>query len=110
MEKVNYLPLGSVVVIKGGVKKFMVVARGLEVKVGDKKTYFDYGACMYPEGMIGDQMMYFQHEDIVKIIFNGFSDEDNDLMVDNINSVLAVCKLERADVRKLQKEMTKENG
>ena len=30
MEKVNYLPLGSIVVIKGGVKKFMIVARGWE--------------------------------------------------------------------------------
>ncbi len=110
MEKVNYLPLGSVVVIKGGVKKFMVVARGLEVKIENNNTYFDYGACMYPEGMIGDQMMYFQHEDIVKIIFSGFSDEDNELMVDNINAALAVTELERADVRKLRKEMTKENG
>lgn len=110
MEKVDYLPLGSIVVIKGGVKKFMIVARGLGVDVGDKKTYFDYGACMYPEGMIGDKMMYFQHEDIVRTIFSGFSDEDNELMIDNINAALAVTELERADVSELQKEMTRENG
>jgi hypothetical protein len=110
MEKVNYLPLGSIVVVKGGVKKFMIVARGLGVKIGDKSSYFDYGACMYPEGMMGDKMMYFQHEDIVKIIFSGFSDEDNELMVENINAELAVTQLERADVKELQKEMTKENG
>ena len=34
MEKVKFLPLGSIVVIKGGVKKFMIVARGLGVNVG----------------------------------------------------------------------------
>lgn len=72
IEKVNYLPLGSIVVIKGGVKKYMIAARGLGVNIGEKSAYFDYGACMYPEGMMGDKMMYFQHEDITKQFCRAF--------------------------------------
>ncbi|GAB5081445.1 DUF4176 domain-containing protein [Hominimerdicola sp. 21CYCFAH17_S] len=104
IEKVNYLPLGSIVVIKGGVKKYMIAARGLGVNIGEKSAYFDYGACMYPEGMMGDKMMYFQHEDITKTVFEGFSDEDDRLMVDNINEALAKTDMEKADVKKLQEE------
>lgn len=110
MEKVKFLPLGSIVVIKGGVKKFMIVARGLGVNVGEKSSYFDYGACMYPEGMMDDKMMYFQHEDITKTVFEGFSDEDDRLMVDDINEALSKTDMEKADVKKLQEELADKNG
>ena len=73
MDKVEYLPLGSVVVLKGGIKKIIIIARGLGVKIGDETVFFDYGGCMYPEGMIGDSIMYFQHEDIMKTVFEGYS-------------------------------------
>ena len=54
-DKVEYLPLGSIVIVNGGVRKYVIVARGLQVKVNGINQFFDYGACMYPEGMIGDQ-------------------------------------------------------
>ena len=34
---------------------------------------------------MGDQVMYFQHSNINKVVFKGFSDEDDKMMVDNIN-------------------------
>ncbi len=110
MEKVNFLPLGSIVVINGGVKKYMVIARGLNVNLGSKQVLFDYGACRYPEGMEGDQVMYFQHEDIAKVIFEGFNDEDNEMMIKNINDQLSVTKLDRANVKELKAEMEVSNG
>lgn len=84
-SRMEYLPLGSVVVINGSVKKYVIIARGLQLNVRGTSQYFDYGACMYPEGLMGDQVMYFQHSNINKVIFKGFSDDDDQMMVDNIN-------------------------
>lgn len=44
-EKVNFLPLGSIVVVSGGIKKYVIVARALKVKINGKEQFFDYAAC-----------------------------------------------------------------
>ena len=56
-EKFDFLPLGSVVVVSGGIKKFVIVARALQVNINGCKQFFDYAACPYPEGMNGDRLM-----------------------------------------------------
>ena len=95
--KIAYLPLGSVVLIKGGVKKTMIIARGLAVSVPPSVKVFDYAGCLYPEGLIGDQVVYFNHADIAKVVFEGFSDDDNAIMVENINDWLEKTPYERGD-------------
>lgn len=104
-EKIEYLPLGSIVVVSGGVKKYVIVARGLQVKVNGESKFFDYGACMYPEGMVGDQLMYFQHSNISKVVFKGFSDEDDEMMIQNIQEAMENLEIEHADVRQLKQSM-----
>ena len=39
MKQTEYLPLGSIVVLKGGVKKLMIIARGLAVKIDGVDFY-----------------------------------------------------------------------
>ena len=104
-ERTEYLPLGSVVVVSGGVRKYVIVARGLQVKVNGTNQFFDYGACLYPEGMQGDQLMYFQHSNISKVVFEGFSDEDNEMMVENIQEAAERMEVKHADVRQLKQSM-----
>ncbi|WPC41626.1 DUF4176 domain-containing protein [Clostridium sp. JS66] len=48
MEK--YLPIGSIVLLKGGQKKLMIYGRK-QIDSGTKKEW-DYVACIYPEGNI----------------------------------------------------------
>ncbi|MCL2137563.1 MAG: DUF4176 domain-containing protein [Coriobacteriia bacterium] len=88
LKKVDYLPLGSVVIIRGMIKKTMIVARGLAANIDGETKVFDYGGCLYPEGIIGEDILYFNHADIGKLVFEGFSDDDNVLMVENINNWL----------------------
>lgn len=109
MEKKEFLPLGSVIVINGSIKKFMIIARGLNVKNGDKTRYFDYGGCYYPEGVIGDSMMYFNHKDIMKVLAQGYDDDDNKIMVENINNALASMNKERSDITQSNAEKEQEN-
>jgi len=98
-EKFDFLPLGSIVVVSGGIKKFVIVARALQVNINGCKQFFDYAACPYPEGMNGDRLMYFQHTDISRVVFEGYVDGDN------IFNAMEKTEIERADVRKLKRSM-----
>ncbi len=104
-EKFDFLPLGSIVVVSGGIKKFVIVARALQVNINGCKQFFDYAACPYPEGMNGDRLMYFQHTDISRVVFEGYVDDDEIMMCDNIFNAMEKTEIERADVRKLKRSM-----
>lgn len=71
----EYLPLGSVVVLKHGEKKVMICGRiQKEVRYGE---IFDYCACLYPEGMIDSKSVYlFNQEDIACIYYIGLQDSE----------------------------------
>ncbi|MBQ3601891.1 MAG: DUF4176 domain-containing protein [Lachnospiraceae bacterium] len=71
------LSLGSIVSIKGSYKKMLIIGRALFVNLPEGKKYFDYAAVTYPEGIMGDQIAYFQHEDMEQIYFHGFTDEED---------------------------------
>lgn len=87
MDK-KYLPLGSVVLCEGGIQKLIIIGRGLIVEHEDKRTFFDYAALAYPIGLIGDNVFYFNAKNIAKIIFKGYKDEDDDVIVGNINKYI----------------------
>ena len=85
MEKIDYIPLGSVVYLKGGIKKILVVARAINVANDGRQLFFDYGGVFYPEGITGDEMAYFNHDDISSVFFRGCDDEENKGMNEAIN-------------------------
>ena len=85
MSKMNYAPLGSVVVLKGGTQRMIIIARGLNVQDNGETYYFDYGGALYPQGLTGDQMAYFNHDAIGRIFFEGYRDDDNDIMNEKLN-------------------------
>ncbi|MEH7013499.1 DUF4176 domain-containing protein [Neobacillus niacini] len=73
MEK--YLPIGSVVQLQGGTKRVMIYGRNQQQI--DTDQVWDYIACLYPEGNISEEYMYlFNHEQIDKVYFVGFQDEE----------------------------------
>lgn len=71
----NLLPVGSVVLLKGGEKRIMVCGR-IQANSADGKIY-DYSACYYPEGIIDPAGMFFFNADsIERVYFIGFQDEE----------------------------------
>jgi hypothetical protein len=79
-EEKNFLPLGSIVILKGALKKLMIVNRANVVK----SKYMDYGAILYPEGMIDENLAYFNQEDILKVVSEAYTDDDDALMVEQL--------------------------
>lgn len=67
----NYLPIGSVVTLRGGSQPLMVFGR--KQINADRNTQWDYVACLYPEGNIGDAYnVFFDAEDIQDVLFVGY--------------------------------------
>ncbi len=70
----EWLPIGSVVVLKGGNKPLMIYGR----KQFNSRTghEFDYVACFYLEGNFSaDYNIFFNKEDIDKVLFKGYENE-----------------------------------
>ena len=51
MNKINYVPLGSVVLLNGGSQRMLIIARGLNVENEGSTYFFDYGGVPYPNGL-----------------------------------------------------------
>lgn len=105
MERVDYLPLGSLVVVKGGYRKTMIISRGLLVDINNEKVFFEYAGCLYPEGLNGDKVMYFNHDDIAKVAFEGYNDEENKCFVNNINDTVEKTNPKKGNVMELKQQM-----
>lgn len=83
--KEKFLPIGSVVLLHGGQKEVMItsycifptnvqIEKGQEVPA--QKKMYEYGGCLYPEGILDSNLACaFNHEDIEKISFVGYESE-----------------------------------
>ncbi len=97
MEKINYYPLGSVVLLDGGIQKLLITSRGLIVNKDDEEVFYDYAGVPYPEGLVSDTLVYFNHDGVVKVVFEGYHDEDDEIVVNNINRYIEL----HPDIRRL---------
>ncbi|WP_373277953.1 DUF4176 domain-containing protein [Amphibacillus sediminis] len=39
---------------------------------------FDYSGCLYPQGIVPDNVLYFNKENIDEVVFKGFQDEEEE--------------------------------
>jgi len=69
------LPLGSVVRLKNGEQKIMIISRLPLYNNEGTIGYFDYGACLFPNGQVDQQMFFFNEEDVEEFHFTGYVDE-----------------------------------
>ena len=88
----DLLPIGSVVVLKGGEKRVMICGR-IQAKSGDEKIY-DYSACYYPEGIINPTSMFFFDRDAIdRVFFIGFQDGEELAYREEVLGVLGELEL-----------------
>ena len=70
------LPIGSIVLLKDGAKKLMII--GIKpVKEDDPDRVYDYIGVIYPEGFIGNEYNFlFDHDNITDVIFRGYENPE----------------------------------
>lgn len=91
MDVMELLPIGSVVLLKGGQKRLMVAGiKQTEVKDDGPGAEYDYMGFLYPEGHMGEQMQYlFNHDDIQDVIFRGYEDGERQFFLERLAAVYA---------------------
>ncbi len=105
MARTNLLPLGSVVMLNSASQQLLVVGRALKVQRGEKEYFFDYGGILYPQGIVGDQIAYFNHQDISKVYFIGYNDEASKAVTDMISDYIeAHPEIERCTHEEWEKD------
>lgn len=71
----NLLPIGSVVLLKGGNKRVMICGR-IQTRAGSDRIY-DYSACYFPEGITAaDRIFFFDRDAIDRVFFLGCQDAE----------------------------------
>ena len=92
MKEEKYLPIGSVVLLKGGKKRIMITGY-VTIDMEKKDKIYDYCGCIFPSGIIyTNQTLMFNHDEIVKIYAIGYQDEE-----------------QKEYVKKIKENMTSEN-
>lgn len=72
------LPIGSVVLLKGGIKKIMVTGIKPVSKDDDgTEQEYDYIGVIYPEGYLNDEFNFlFNHSDVNDVVFRGYENPE----------------------------------
>lgn len=74
--KEKYLPIGTICQIKGNINFIMIKGYYGRTYNNIIKSY-DYIGCKYPEGdLLENHNVFFNHEDILSIIFNGYESDE----------------------------------
>ena len=84
----DLLPIGSVVLLNGGVKKLMIIGiKPVTAKEPDK--VYDYIGVIYPEGFLSNEYNFlFNHEDINDVIFMGYMNPERERFIHFIEEKL----------------------
>jgi len=84
----KYLPIGTVVLLKGGKKRAMITGFCSVAQENQEKVY-DYSGCVYPEGYLSsNQVCLFDHDQIEKIFYLGYEDEEEKEFKDKLNVIV----------------------
>ena len=85
----KYLPVGTVVMLKGASKRLMITGFCSMAKDG-KNIMYDYSGCLYPEGILSsDQTALFNHDQIAQVYHLGLSDDEEKKFKENLKNALA---------------------
>lgn len=84
----EYLPIGTVLLLKGAQKKVMITGHS-PIDMERKDRIYGYLGCIFPEGIIkSDENILFNAKDIDKIFFKGYVDEEQEDYLKDLNDIL----------------------
>lgn len=87
-EVKEYLPIGSVVLLKDAQKKIMITGY-TPIDMETKNKIYEYLGCVFPEGIIkSDENILFDTKDIDKIFFKGFVNEEQENFITEVKEIL----------------------
>lgn len=87
----NYLPIGTVCLLKGAKKRVMIT--GYSKNNRKIRAKYDYVGCEYPTGVTREkEKLYFLHSKIDKIFFIGYNDFEQKQLIKSFNNEKPLSK------------------
>lgn len=84
----KYLPIGTVVLLKGGTKKVMINGY-CAVTEAQKGKMFDYRGCPFPEGVLESSgVALFDHNQIQEIVHMGYKNDESIDLSDKLEIIV----------------------
>ena len=89
--KERFLPIGTVVMLENGEKEVMITSYCVFSKAqymdeNIENDMFEYGGCVYPEGILDtDVSIVFNHDKIKEVLFMGYETEQQKQFSDALN-------------------------
>ncbi len=82
----DYLPMGSVVLLEGGIKKLMIIGIMPESQEEDGTVrLYDYLGVTYPEGFLSiETLLLFNHEQIDDVIYQGYDSPERSRFLEKV--------------------------
>lgn len=100
--KERFLPIGTVVLLKGAKTPLMITSycifpTGKQIKNGQEidpeQKMYEYGACTYPHGVIDRSIVNaFDHNQIEEILFMGYETKDSEELSQLLNGGYEIYK------------------
>ena len=94
--KERFLPIGTVVMLNGGKKEVMITSycifpTNVEIKNGEKvkaeRKMYEYGGCIYPEGILDSNVACaFNHDQIAEVLHIGYETEKQSQLSQILNA------------------------
>ena len=79
------LPIGSVVLLKNGKQRLMII--GVKQTDLQTNTEYDYLSVLYPEGFINPETtFFFNHDAIDHIFFLGMNDDERTVFLEKLTT------------------------
>lgn len=103
----EYLPIGSVVLLRGGIKKAMIIGiiQSTQEADGLIKEH-DYIGVMFPEGFLNAETMFmFDHNQITDVVYRGYENPERKEFLEALEKNIAIAK---EVIEKQNKEDTKD--
>lgn len=90
----EYLPIGSIVLLKGAIKKIMIIGILQSSRGNDKKIkQYDYIGVMFPHGFLNTQTMFmFNHDQINDIVFRGYENPERKEFLEKLEDNIALAE------------------
>ena len=93
----KFLPIGTVVMLKGGTKKVMITGF-CSVSQDDDNKMYDYSGCIYPEGYVSfNQICLFDHDQIGTVFFKGYIDDEEKTFKDKLIQLVSSVNIQGGD-------------
>ncbi len=100
MQASELLPIGSVVLLRGGQKKLMIIGLLQGVQDGENRKAYDYIGVLFPEGFMNvDSLVLFNHNQIDIVSFIGCDNEERQVFMERVSDVISFIESNKNDNR-----------